>query len=86
MGIEVNDLETKGYETIIYKTKENVWEETRENLFLLLYRFYIFKCRAGERVPCTNIFKLELRPEMFMIIRINAQSRYIIYKLLPLWG
>ena len=31
MGIEVNDLKTKGYEILIYKKKENVWEETREN-------------------------------------------------------
>ena len=44
MGIEINDMETKGYEVLIYKKKENVWEETRENLFLLLYRFYIFNC------------------------------------------
>ena len=55
IDIEVNDLEMKGYERLIYKTKENVWEETRENLLLLLYRFYIFKCSAGERPPCTNI-------------------------------
>ena len=67
MGIEINDLETKGYKTLIYKTKGNVWEETRGNLLLLLYRFYIFKCRAGERLPCTNIFKLELRLEISMI-------------------
>ena len=86
MGIEINDMDTKGYEVLIYKKKENVWEETRENLFLLLYRFYIFKCRAGERVPCTNQFKLELRFEISMIIRINAQSKYLIDKLLPLWG
>ena len=37
MGIVINDLETKGYETLIYKQAENVWEETRENLLLLLY-------------------------------------------------
>ena len=49
MGIEINDIDTKGYKVLIYKKKENVWEETRENLFLLLYRFYIFKCRALEK-------------------------------------
>ena len=38
MGLVINDLETKGYETLIYKHSENVWEETWENLFLLVYR------------------------------------------------
>ena len=32
------------------------------------------------------MFKIELRIEISMIIRINAQSRYLIDKLLPLWG
>ena len=27
MGIVINDLETKGYETLIYKQAANVWEE-----------------------------------------------------------
>ena len=27
MGIEINDLESKGYETLIYKKRDNVWEE-----------------------------------------------------------
>ena len=61
MGIEINDLDTKGYETLIYKQTANVWEETRENLFLLLYRYRISKVRAEEKVPCTNTFKMELR-------------------------
>ena len=30
MDIEVNDLEMKGYERLIYKTKENVWEESEK--------------------------------------------------------
>ena len=50
MGIEINDLDSKGYETLIYKKRDNMWEETREKLFLLLYRFHIFKYRAGERL------------------------------------
>ena len=83
MGIEINDLDTKGYETLIYKQTANVWEETRENLFLLLYRYHIFKARAGEKLPCENTFKMELRLE---ISKINAQSRYLLDKLLPLWG
>ena len=32
------------------------------------------------------MFKMELRLEIYIIIRINAQSRYLIDKLLPLWG
>ena len=29
--IEINNLNTKGYQTLIFKQKENVWEEeTRE--------------------------------------------------------
>ena len=28
MGLVINDLETKGYETLIYKHSGNVWEET----------------------------------------------------------
>ena len=27
MGIEINDLDSKGYETLIYKKQDNVWEE-----------------------------------------------------------
>ena len=60
MGLVINDLETKGYETLIYKQFGNVWEETQKNLFLLLYRYHIFKARAGNRLPNTDTFKLEL--------------------------
>ena len=86
MGIAINDIDTKGYEVLIHKIKENIWEELRENLFFTLYRFYIFKCRAGERLPSTNQFRTELRNEISMIIRCNAQSKNINDKLLPLWG
>ena len=86
MGIAINDIDTKGYEVLIHKIKENKWEEIRENLFFTLYRFHIFKCRAGERLPSTNQFRVELRIEISMIIRSNAQSKHIIDKLLPLWG
>ena len=34
MGILINGLATKDYEKLIYKQSENIWEETRENLFL----------------------------------------------------
>ena len=43
MGLVINDLETKGYETLIFKQLEKVWEKARENLFLSLYRYHIFK-------------------------------------------
>ena len=69
MGIVINDLESTGYETLIYKKAENVWEETRENLFLLLYRHHIFKARAGNKLPSTDTFKMELRLEILMIIK-----------------
>ena len=86
MGIVINDLATKGYETLIYKQSENIWEETRENLFLLLYSYHIFKARAGNRLPTTVTLKMELRLEISMIIKINAKSRYLLDKLLSLWG
>ena len=41
---------------------------------------------AGERLPCTNKFKMEKRLEISMIIKINTQSRYLLDELLPLWG
>ena len=36
MGIAINDIDTKGYEVLIHKIKENRWEELRENLFFTL--------------------------------------------------
>ena len=36
MGIAINDIDTKGYEALIHKIKENKWEELRENLFFPL--------------------------------------------------
>ena len=49
-------------------------------------RYHIFKASVGEKPPCTKTFKMELRLEISMIIKINAQSRYLLDKLLPLWG
>ena len=51
VGINIGNINTKGYEILIHKLKENKWEELRENIFFNLYKFYIFKCRAGERIP-----------------------------------
>ena len=45
-----------------------------------------FKARAGKRLPNNDTFKLELGLEISMIIKINAKSRYLLDKLLPLWG
>ena len=86
LGIVINNIDSKGFEVLIYKIKENKWEELRENLFFTIYKFYIFKCRAGERLPNTNQFKNDLQNEISMMIRCNAQSKIINEKLLPLWG
>ena len=86
IGIVINDLDTKGYETLLYKQEANVWEETRENIFFLLYRYHIFQARAGYKLPSTDTFKMELWLEILMIIKINAWSRYLLDKLLQLWG
>ena len=52
---------------------------------MLLYRYHIFKARAGiDYQKLTDTFKLELRLEILMIIIINAKSRYLLDKLLPL--
>ena len=86
MGIDIGNINTKGYEILIHRIKENKWEELRENIFFTLFKFYIFKCRAGERLPNTAQFKKNLQQEILMIIRCNSQSKIITEHLLPLWG
>ena len=86
MGIDIGNINTKGYKILIHRIKENKWEELRENIFFTLFKFYIFKCRAGERLPNTAQFKNDLQKEISMIIRCNSQSKIISEHLLPLWG
>ena len=33
MGIDIGNINTKGYEVLIHRIKENKWEELRENIF-----------------------------------------------------
>ena len=55
LGIVIKDVNTKGYDTLIYKQKESDGDEKIENLFLLIYRYHIFKCRAGKKLPILNV-------------------------------
>ena len=86
IGIELGNINTKGYEILIHRIKDNKWEELRENIYFTLYKFYIFKCRAGERLPSTEQFRKNLQQDIMMIIRCNSQSKIITDHLLPLWG
>ena len=56
IGIDIGNTNSKGYEILIHRIKENKWEELRENIYFTLFKFYIFKCRAGERLPSTEQF------------------------------
>ena len=78
-GLRINDLETKGYETLIYKQSE-------KTSFYYYTGYHIFRARAGNRLPNNDTFKLELGLEISMIIKINAKSRYLLDKLLSLLG
>ena len=49
--IEISNLNDKGYEIVIYRQKENVWEELRENIFFLNYKYFVSKCRAEKKIP-----------------------------------
>ena len=77
LEIEINNLNTKGYETLIYKQKEIEWEEKIENLFLLIHKYYIFKCRVGRRLPTSNELKTNIRNEISMILKLNSKTKYI---------
>ena len=48
--------------------------------------YHIFKSKAGNKLPNTDILKMELRTEISMIIKVNAKSKYLLDKLLPLCG
>ena len=73
-GIEVPNIRVKGYEVLIYKQKENIWEE-RKFLFLL-YKYYIFKCWAGKKEPNTRLKKGVK----------NSKNKNIINNLIPVWS
>ena len=51
------------------------WDEERVNLFLIIYRFYIFKCRLRIATPTEEGFERELKVEVKNIIISNPGNK-----------
>ena len=61
------------------------WDEESANLFLIIYRFYIFKCHLRKKLPTNEDFERELKLEVKNIIISNPGNKELRDNLLPLW-
>ena len=84
-NIKLPDTPDNGELILYYFLMTDRWDEERVNLFLIIYRFYIFKCRLRTTTPTEEGFERELKLEVKNIIISNPGNKDLRDNLLPLW-
>ena len=84
-NITLPNISGNGELILYYLPMIDRWDEERANLFLIIYRFYIFKCRLRTKIPTNEGFERELKLEVKNIIISNPGNKDLRDNLLPLW-
>ena len=84
-SIKLPNTQENGELILYYLPMTERWDEERVNLFLIIYRFYIFKCRLRMSTPTEEGFERDLKIEVKNIIICNPGNKELRDNLLPLW-
>ena len=84
-SIKLPNTQDNGELILYYLPMTERWDEERVNLFLIIYRFYIFKSRLRMSLPTEEGFERDLKMEVKNILLSNPGNKELRENLLPLW-
>jgi len=84
-SITLPNTQENGELILYYYPMPERWDAERVNLFLIIYRFYIFKSRLRITIPTEEGFERDLKTEVKNIILTNPGNKKLRENLLPLW-
>ena len=82
-SIKLPNTRDNGELILYYLPMTERWDEERVNLFLIIYRFYIFKSRLRMSLPTEEGFERDLKMEVKNIILSNPGNKELRENLLP---